>query len=312
MIIAVLPALVRGLVEPHLPAAIEARWWASAEDLARFAPEAEIGWFDMNDQAAMLAAVHGATRLGWFTSIYSGLDFLPLDLLAGRGVTVTNGAGLNANAVAEYALLGMLAAAKDFCAVVRAADAHDWLADAPGKRELAGSRALILGYGAIGRLIGDRLAAFGVDVVPVRRSGGEGALGPHQWRERLADFDWIVLAVPATAETAGMIGKAELAAMKRAAVLVNMARGEVVDQAALVAALQARTIGGAVLDVATPEPLPADHPLWDCPNTLITMHLSGRAQTTMYRRGAERFIANCARYCAGEPVAPKVDLALGY
>ncbi|MGN6500245.1 MAG: NAD(P)-dependent oxidoreductase, partial [Tsuneonella sp.] len=157
-----------------------------------------------------------------------------------------------------------------------------------------------------------RLEAFDVEVVPVRRSPAEGALGPGEWRAQLGTFDWVILAVPATPETDAMIGAPELAAMKDSAVLVNIARGAVVDQRALVAALEAKAIGGALLDVTTPEPLPADHPLWDLPNTQITMHLSGRAQTQMFRRSADRFIANCRRYVAGEPLAPIFDPKRGY
>jgi phosphoglycerate dehydrogenase-like enzyme len=109
-----------------------------------------------------------------------------------------------------------------------------------------------------------------------------------------------------------MIGAAELAAMKRDAVLVNVARGEVVDQPALVEALQARAIGGAFLDVTTPEPLPDDHPLWSLDNAHISMHLSGRSQDKMFIRSAERFLENLARYRAGEPVAPVFDPVRGY
>ena len=100
-----------------------------------------------------------------------------------------------------------------------------------------------------------------------------------------------------------MIGAAELEAMKETAVLVNIARGAVVDQDALVEALKAKSIGGALLDVTTPEPLSADHPLWSLDNAQVTMHLSGRAQSKMFVRSAERFVENCRRYVAGEPLA---------
>lgn len=151
-----------------------------------------------------------------------------------------------------------------------------------------------------------------MEVVPVRRSGGENALGPDEWRTRLGEFDWIVLAVPATAATDGLIGADELAAMKGNAVLVNIARGSVVDQDALVAALQARRIEAALLDVTTPEPLPPEHPLWGLENAQITMHLSGRAQSRMFQRSADRFVENLDRWYAGEPVQPQLDLDLGY
>lgn len=312
MTIAVLSGLVRPLVEPHLPAGIEPRFYTSVDELLAIAPEAEIGWFDLDRKEPMIEAVERATKLRWLNSIYAGLDFLPMDLLIERDVTITNGVGINALTIAEYVVMLMLVHAKGYREVVRAQDRHEWLSDSPGKMELAGSRALLLGLGAIGGLIKTRLEAFEVEVVPVRRSGGAGALGPDEWRARLGEFDWVILAVPATPETDGMIGKAEFAAMKDSAVLVNIARGAVVDQPALVEALEAKAIGGALLDVTTPEPLPADHPLWNLPNAQVTMHLSGRAQTLMFRRSAERFVENCRRYVAGEPLAPIFDPKRGY
>ena len=194
----------------------------------------------------------------------------------------------------------------------RAQDRQEWLHDSPGKIVLAGTRALLLGMGAIGKLVKTRLEAFEVEVVPVRRSRVPGALGPDQWRVRLHEFDWVILAVPATPETDAMVGAAELAAMKPTAVLVNIARGAVVDQDALVSALEAKAIGGALLDVTTPEPLPGGHALWSFDNAQITMHLSGRAQSKMFVRSAERFVENCRRYVAGEQLAPIFDPARGY
>jgi phosphoglycerate dehydrogenase-like enzyme len=274
--------------------------------------EAEIGWFDMNDQAAMAETLRAAKKLKWLNSIYAGLDFLPMDVLIERGITVTNGAGINAITIAEYVLMGMLNIAKGYREVVRAQDRHEWLLDSPGKRELAGSKALLLGYGAIGRLIEPRLKAFDVDVTVVRRSAGENTLGPDEWRARLSEFDWVILAVPSTPETEGMIGAAELAAMNRECVIVNIARGSVIDQPALVEALEKKAISGAFLDVTTPEPLPADHPLWSLDNAHISMHLSGRAQSKMFIRSGERFLENLHKYLRGEPVAPVFDPRLGY
>lgn len=312
MTVAVLSGLIRPLVEAQLPPQITPRWYTSIDELHALAPEAEIGWFDLDAKAPMAEAVRGAEKLRWLNSIYAGLDFLPLDLLQQRGVTITNGAGINATTIAEYVVMGMLTMAKGYREVVRAQERHEWLLDSPGKRELAGTSALLLGYGAIGKLIKPRLEAFEVEVSVVRRSGGEGALGPDEWRARLGEFDWVILAVPATPETDAMIGAEELAAMKADAVLVNIARGAVVDQDALVAALEDKRIGGAFLDVTTPEPLPADHKLWSLDNAHVTMHLSGRAQDRMFVRSAERFIVNCRRYVAGEPLEPIFDPARGY
>ncbi len=309
---AVMSALIRPLVEPRLPEWVEPMWFASREEALAMAPEAEIGWFDLNEKPPMAEIATAATNLKWLNSIYAGLDFMPLDLLAQRGTVVTNGVGINAITIAEYVVMLMLTHAKGYRDVVRAQERHEWLMDSPGKRELSGERVLLLGLGAIGQLVKTRLEAFDMEVVPVRRSGADGALRPDEWRGQLGSFDWVVLAVPSTADTVGMIGAAELAAMKPSAVLVNIARGDVVDQAALVEALQAKRIEAALLDVTEPEPLPPEHPLWSLDNAQITMHLSGRAQTKMFMRSADRFIENLGRWHRGEAVSPQMDLAAGY
>ncbi|MGQ7829559.1 D-2-hydroxyacid dehydrogenase [Altererythrobacter sp. Z27] len=307
-----LSALIRPLLEPRLPEGLDVHWFATQEEAMQVAPKAEIGWFDLYDKQAMADTVRAATKLKWLNSIYAGLDFLPMDVLIERDITVTNGVGINAITIAEYVVMGMLTIAKGYRDVVRAQERHEWLLDSPGKRELAGSKALLLGYGAIGKLIKPRLEAFDVEVTVVRRSGGEGALTPDQWRGKLGEFDWVILAVPATPETDGMIGAAELAAMKSDAVIVNIARGAVIDQPALVEALEAKRIGGAFLDVTTPEPLPPEDRLWTLDNAHVTMHLSGRAQDKMFQRSADRFLENLGKYLKGEPVAPVFDPRLGY
>ena len=304
--------LIRPLLEPQLPDDLDVRWFMTKEEALDAVADAEIGWFDMNEKEVMAETLIAAKKLKWLNSIYAGLDFLDMDVLIERGIVVTNGAGINAITIAEYVVMGMLNIAKGYRDVVRAQDRKEWLLDSPGKRELAGSKALLLGYGAIGKLIKPRLEAFDVDVTVVRRTPGEGVLTPDQWRAQLGEFDWVILAVPATPETDGMIGADELAAMKPDTVLVNIARGQVVDQPALVEALKAKKIGGAFLDVTTPEPLPADDPLWDLDNAHISMHLSGRAQSLMFMRSAERFLDNLAKYRRGEPVAPIFDPARGY
>lgn len=304
--------LIRPLIEPHLPDDVEPHWFMTKDQAFALAPEAEIGWFDMYDKKHMGEAISRAGKLKWLNSIYAGVDGMPLDLLRERGVAVTNGVGINAITIAEYVLMGMLTIAKGYREVVQAQMRHEWLIDSPGKVELYGSKALLLGYGAIGKLVEERLKAFAVDVTIVRRTPGPGMLGPDDWRARLGEFDWVILAVPATAETDALIGATELAAMKPDAVLVNIARGSVVDQDALIAALSTKQIGGAFLDVTTPEPLPPGHPLWGVENAHVTMHLSGRAQTLMFQRSAERFLRNLERYRTGQPLEHRVDLALGY
>jgi phosphoglycerate dehydrogenase-like enzyme len=312
MTIAVMSALVRPLIETQLPPDLDVRWFMTKEEAMALAPIADIGWFDMYDKNDMAETISAATNLKWLNSIYAGVDGMPIPLLRDRGVMVTNGAGINAITIAEYVVMGMLTMAKGYRDVVHAQARHDWLQDSPGKIELFGSKALLLGYGAIGKLIEERLNAFQVDMTIVRRSAGPNTLGPDQWRDKLGEFDWIILAVPATAETDGMIGTTELAALKPTARIVNIARGSVIDQDALVDALKSCQIAEAFLDVTTPEPLPAENPLWDLPNAHVTMHLSGRAQDKMFVRAAQRFLENLVRYRAGDALTPLVNLDLGY
>ena len=314
MTVAVFPAPFETLLAPRLPNWIDARYFADAESLLALAPDAEIGWFDyyVKDASATVEAACRAEKLRWLVTIGAGVDFLPLDVLLARGVMITNGAGLSAAPIAEYTVMAMLALAKDYRSVIHAAGQREWLVDSPGKRQLAGSRALIIGYGSIGRELARRLRAFDVEVTGVTRSGGEGLLPADGWRARLGDFDWVILSAPATGETAHMIGSAELGTMKSDAVLVNVARGTLVDQQALTEALAAMRIGGAILDVTDPEPLPADDPLWALDNVHITMHLTGRAQNTAYVGAAERLLGNLDAYRAGRPLDWLYDPVRGY
>lgn len=311
---AVISALVRPLLESSIPDGVDVAWIMSAEEALREVADADIAWVDMHDKKAMRDVIQAGTHLKWVSTLYAGLDHFPVDDLIARGTCVTNGVGINTMAVAEYAVLGILSMAKGYADVVRAADRREWLWASPGTTEVFETRALIIGYGAIGSAIGQRLKGFGIEVTGVARTArpAEGILGSDQWQAQLGAFDWVVIATPATRETEALIGAAELAAMKPEAVLVNIARGECVDQDALIAALKAKSIAGAFLDVTKPEPLPADHELWTLPNVQISMHLSGRAQTRMFPRSAALFADNLGRYMRGEPLINTVDLALGY
>lgn len=310
----VAPALIRALAEPLLPPELPVRWFTSHAEALALAAEAEIGWFDLFSLPETEALVRAAPQLKWVNTILAGLDAIPLDLLQERGIQLTSGRGINRGSIADYTMLGLLALAKGFPDVVRAQGRREWLFAAPGTTELEDTHALIIGYGGIGEEIGRRLAASDVRVTGVRRNPDpdRGILGSEEWRGLLSEFDWIILAAPATGATRAMMGAAEFSAMKSTARLINIGRGDLVDQPALVAALTNRTIAGAYLDVTTPEPLPPSDPLWTAPNCIISSHMAGRSQTTMFRRAAERMAANVARYLAGEPLGFSVDLAKGY
>ena len=311
----VFPELYRAQLQARVPDGVKVLGFSTLEEALHLAPQAEIGWFDDFPTKAYALAPIAAVNAKWINSVVVGLDAFPVKEMQARGQIFTNGAGLLPDIVADFAVLGVLTLAKRLDQIVRAHDRHEWIrSGAPGTFELLGAKALIIGYGAIGKEIGTRLRAFGVNVTGVRRGADSdpSVIGPNDWRGRLAEFDYVIIAAPNTSETSTMIGAQELAAMKPGARIVNIARGEQIDQPALIAALESGHIGSAFLDVTTPEPLPLDDPLWDAPNLLITSHLSGASQTTAYERGMQRFLKNLRHYLAGEPLEHVVDLTRGY
>lgn len=312
MTIAVLNAFSRHFLETRMPAGIEAHYFNTGDELRALAPKAEIGWFDSFDGTPVSEILELAENLEWLNTLAAGVDFFPLDLLSERGVTLTNSAGLNSITIAEYAVMGMLVIAKGYREVVRSQDRHEWMADAPGKQELFGSKALIVGAGGIGGRIAELLKTWDVEVTMVRRNPAHGVLTPDQWRDQLGEFDWVLIAVPSTPDTDKMMGAAEFSAMKQGASVLNFSRGPVIDQDALMDAVRSEQVGAAFLDVTDPEPLPPDHPLWSFDNIHITSHLSGRSQTALIRRSAERFLENLVRWERGEPLVGLVDFSLGY
>jgi phosphoglycerate dehydrogenase-like enzyme len=307
-----LPAALRVAVESRLPTGVAVSWVESASEAQDAIEQADVAWLDLLGLKNANAILQRARQLKWLFTLGAGVEYLDFALLKRNGTTLTNGSGLNATAVADYAVMGVLACAKRFDKVLEIAATRQWTADAPGKMELEGSRALILGMGTIGRRIADRLKAFGVSVTGVTRRGGAGLLDAQSWQARLGDHDWIIVAAPATSSTRAIIGPAQLASMKQTAWLINIARGSLVDQDALCAALHAGRIGGAFLDTVTPEPLPPEHPLWRAPNCMITMHLSGRSQTSLPDRAQALFLENLDAYLDGRPLLNVVDLAEGY
>ncbi|MEP2989636.1 MAG: D-2-hydroxyacid dehydrogenase [Parasphingorhabdus sp.] len=310
---AAMASLVRPLVEPHC-GGLDVTWFTSTEEAMEAAQEAEIGWFDMYDKEQMAKTIAAATNLKWLNSIYAGVEHFPLEQLKAQGTKLTNGAGLNSAPIAEFAIMMMLSAAKRLDTIIDHQRKHEWLEIPPGTAEIADSKALIIGYGGIGQQIAKQLTGFTVEITAVRRSPSDdlNVIGLDDWRDRLGEFDWVFVSAPATSETKHLLGADEFAKMKNSAWLVNIARGTLVDQDALVEALNKKIIGGAALDVADPEPLPKDHPLWDAPNCMITMHLSGQAQTRMFERAAARFVENLKRYQANEEMIAVADFDRGY
>ena len=257
-----------------------------------------------------------APRLRWLQVMNAGLERLDRAGILHRGFTITNGSGLAAAPIAEWVIGAMLALAKQFPGYIRNQDRHAW-ERIRGATVLEGKTCGIVGLGAIGRATAKRARAFEMRVVATRRTA-EGAdpdcdeLIPYSELPRLLEqSDFVVLCVPLTRETAHLIGAAELTAMKPTAAIVNIARGDVIDQEALIAALRDGTIAAAALDVTTPEPLAPESPLWDLPNVFITPHTSGSSDR---RDGAAAalFIENLRRYIKGETLLNLCRPDLGY
>lgn len=263
------------------------------------------------------AAIEALPDLAWVHSDFVGIDTLPVDLLAQRHVVVTNGLGNYSRPMAEWVVLAMLAAAKHLPDFVRRSDAGTW-EGAPQLDELDGAVALFLGLGSVGALAAAMAQAFGVEVRAVTRSprpapppGVASLIAAHDWRSQLGAADFVVCALPLTPQTRGMVDAAALAAMKASAWLINVARGAIIDEAALVAALDHGQIGGAVLDAFAHEPLPPGHPLWGRPNVLVVPHHTWSSPKVAQRIDA-LFADQLLAWARGEQLANRVDVVAGY
>lgn len=236
-----------------------------------------------------------------FACAYAGTGHLPMAALADAGVAVTNAAGVHAPNAAEHAVGAILAFTRR---LHEAARADRWQPVDPG--ELAGSTVTVVGLGAIGSAVAERLGPFDVTTVGIRRRPDRGGptdevLGPEDLHAALARTDYLVLCCPLTEETRGLVGDAEFGTLPPDAVLVNVARGAVVDTEALVRTLRRGRLAGAVLDVTDPEPLPDDHPLWGLENVVVTPHIAG-ATPDYYERLADIVAENVERLEAGRPL----------
>jgi phosphoglycerate dehydrogenase-like enzyme len=216
-----------------------------------------------------------------------------------EGVVLCNARGAHTPSTAEWAVTAALAAQRDLPSFVRQQDEGRWAAHTA--RSMVGARVLVVGAGDIGRGIGRMLSGFDVELSYVARTAREGVHGTDELPRLLPEADVVVLIVPVTPETRGLVDAGFLAAMKDGALLVNAARGVIVDTDALLAELTAGRLRAA-LDVTDPEPLPEGHPLWSAPNLLLTPHVAGAVPDTN-QRAAETVAAQLRRVLAGEPLA---------
>jgi phosphoglycerate dehydrogenase-like enzyme len=246
--------------------------------------------------------LEAAASLRWVQALSAGIDSLPLDPLRERDVVVTSAAGAHAGPAAEQALGYMLAFERGLDRAIAARERGVWERFTGG--ELADRTLGVVGLGAIGRRAAELASAVGMEVVGTKRDPDEAVAPadrvypPEGLHDVLAAADHVLLACPLTADTRGLIGRAELGVMREDAVLLNVARGPVVDEAALTTALQQGVIGGAALDVFETEPLPSESTLWDLSNVILTPHNAG-SSPRLPDRIAEIFADNYDAFAAG-------------
>lgn len=264
-----------------------------------------------------------AARLRWVQSPAVGVGSLMFPELRASPVVVTSARGIRARSIAEHVIGVTIALARRLPHAIRAQQQHRWAQDelegeASGVRGLAGLRMGIVGLGSIGMEIVRLAASLGIRVSGIRRRaqdppppGVDRVLPPERLDELLETSDVIVLAVPHTPDTKQIIGRREIERLRPGALLINIARGKLIDDAAVIEALQTGRLGGAALDVFTREPLEPESPYWDLENVIITPHTSG-AMRDYWTPLVALFSANLTRFERGEPLLNVVDKSAGY
>lgn len=260
-----------------------------------------------------------AARLRWLCSDFAGVEkYLDEAIWPSPDCLLSNSSGAYGPAIAEHIVMVLLMLLRRMPEYQSAMAERGWPCLTP-IRSLTGSRVVMLGTGDVGRSAARRLKALGAAVTGVCRSGRaeepafDRVLPIGQLDALLPQADALVMALPATAETAGVLSRERIALLGPQALVVNVGRGSAIDQPALVEALTARRLAGAALDVMEPEPLPPDHPLWQCPNTILTPHVSGNmALGLTCDLDVDMFCRDLGRYAAGEPLENLVDRGRGY
>ncbi|MGE0544946.1 MAG: D-2-hydroxyacid dehydrogenase [Dehalococcoidia bacterium] len=268
--------------------------------------------FSRNLYPLMFEQLPNLTSMRWFHAFVAGLDHPVFREIAERGVTVTNSAGFNAVPIAQYVLAVMLRHAKNIPAWEAAQRERAWRR--VESDELTGRTVALIGTGSIGGEVARLAAAFGMHVIGMRRraepiDGVRQLYPPDALHHMLAQADYIVVAAPLTPETDGLLDAAAFAVMKPNAYLINVARGPIVVERALLDAIEQQRIAGAALDVFDREPLPPESPFWSMDNVIVTPHNSASSPRTL-ERGALMFVDNLRRYAADEPLLNVVDFGL--
>jgi glyoxylate/hydroxypyruvate reductase A len=294
---------------PRELSAAELRTWSALRKKADISFD-----FDWQDPAGV---ARNCPRLKWVQGTSAGIGgFLERTGLAGTPLVFTTAAGVHGVPLAEFTLLGLLYFAKDMPRLNQWKRERHWQRHATA--QLAGTQALVVGLGGIGRQVARLLSAVGVQVCGAGRQdrsydipGVTGYVDSAELGHALPDMDALILACPLTERTRHLIGEKELGLLPRGAVVVNVARGPVIDEDALIASLASGHLGGACLDVFSTEPLPESSPLWDMDNVIISPH---SASTAVTENGliTDLFCDNLRRWLDGAPLRNVYDRAAGY
>ncbi len=290
----------------------------SAEAFARAASRANV-IFNWSLSGSLLREVFTmCPRVQWVHSRAAGLDNMLFPELVESPVPLTNGSGVFSQSLGEFVIAAILYFAKDFRRMVRNQMAGVW--EQFDILEVSGQTVGIVGYGDIGRAVATRVCAMGMQVLAVKRHGPplynvdplvSRIYPPHERIEMLSRCDYVVVSAPLTAETRGMIGEDEFAAMKPEAVVINVGRGPTIDETAMIRALSEKRIKGAALDVFDCEPLPDGHPFYTLDNVLLSPHCADHTYDWM-EQAMQFFIQQFERFRKGETLLNLVDKRLGY
>jgi phosphoglycerate dehydrogenase-like enzyme len=291
---------------------------AKYERLEQEIPDAEV----VMARSLRPQQVRVAKKVRWIHSAAAAVHGLMIPEILNSDILVTHASAVHGPVVAEHALAMILAVARRIDLAVKAQTRREWMQEQiwvsePGPRDIAGATLVVVGLGKIGAPLVRHAKALGMRVLAVREHperGAEGAdavYGTSELNQVLPEADFVMLCAPLTPATQKAFGREQLAAMRKDAFLLNVGRGALIDEAALIVALLERRIGGATLDVTTEEPLPADSPLWELDNCMITPHTAG-ISPKLWERQYSYFAENLRRFTANEPLLGLVDKAKGY
>lgn len=305
--------------ETAAPLGFSVTFYDASDESARSALARDIGAYEILYGYIPPEILKDAVNLKWLCSASAGMDHYLGDNVGLRpDCLLTNSSGAYGPTISEHIVMVLLMLMRRMPEYNAALAKRQWPYYAP-IRSIIGSHAIMLGTGDIGTNAARRLKALGATVTGVCRSGKNSdpaydrVVSTAELDNVLPQADALILSLPATAETVGILSKERLALLPPTAYIVNVGRGSAINQDALVEALRSRQIAGAALDVMTPEPLPADHPLWTCPNTVLTPHVSGNMSLDLTcRLDVDMFCRDLLHYAHQEPLEHLVDRKKGY